>query len=140
MNHPPLDVAYSAAVAANRQRAAALIAVSDPAAAMSVTGVISAACIPSGRPLRRITLRQLLLAQQGWSSDRVGKTLERTVASLEIESIDLRRLTIAWLLDPRAGGTRFMAFCDALHHRTAGPWDGFPFAPKSKALRDTRTR
>ena len=140
MTRPPLEIANSAALAANRQRAAALLAILDAESPIGVTGVICAACTTSGRPLRRITLRQLLLAQPGWGSDRARKVLEQMTDTLGVENVDLRRLTIAWLLDPRAGGTRFMAFCDALRPRAAGSWTGYPFGPKTRAIRDTRIR
>ena len=140
MTIPSLSVANSARSAANRQRAAALIAVADPEQAATVTDVISAACTVTGRPLLRITLRQLLLAQPGWGPDRTGKVLEQTMATLEKKSVDPRKLTISWLLDHRAGGKRFMAFCDALYPRTSTPWAGYPFAPKPSTVTQQNTR
>lgn len=138
MTIPPLTVANSARHAAARQRAAALIAVADKDNTTDVREVILAACTQQGRPLTRITLRQLLLAQPGWGPDRTSKALEQMLTTLGQPEVNQRKLTIAWLLDKRAGGRRFMAFCDALYPRASAPWPGFPFAAKQHNNPDTR--
>ena len=40
-----------------------------------------------------------------------------------------RRLTVSWVHDPRAGGRRWFALCDALRPRDQRPWPGFPWQP-----------
>lgn len=125
---PSLNTANSARAVAERRRSAALIEVASGEA--SVADVITAAATEAGRPLLRITLRQLLLAQPGWGTERTAKVLSQTLTVLESQNVPMRRLTIAWLLDPRAGGRRLMAFCDSLSTRTEPPWVGFPFMPK----------
>ena len=79
-----------------------------------------------GRPLRRITLRQLLLTQESWGRARADRVLSLTTSLLGHEPTS--RLTVAWLIDARAGRRRVHALTDALTER-AVPWIGFPYAP-----------
>lgn len=128
MNRPPLEQANVAKAQAHRARAAALISVAE--GRHTIVDVIKHAATEAGRPLLRITLRQLLLAQPGWGDERCGSALNQLTAVLGAPAAKLhrRKLTIAWLLDARAGGKRFMAFCDVIAAKTDAPWPGFPFA------------
>jgi hypothetical protein len=130
MNHAPsLDVANSARTVAIHERARQLIAVTEET--KTIHEVIRNAATPHGRPLLRITLRQLLLAQPGWGEQKTTGALNKMARVIGQPAPTLRKLTIAWLLDPRAGGRRFMAFCDIFSAKSASPWPGFPFAPKA---------
>ncbi|WIB65455.1 hypothetical protein [Curtobacterium sp. MCBD17_040] len=124
---PPLADANSARAAARHLRATALMHVATGRA--SVHDVIRLACKPNGKPLLRITLKQLLLAQPGVGDETVAR-ITRHVLHLTGSDVAPRKFTIAWLLDARAGGRRFMAFCDALGNNSATPWPGFPFTPR----------
>jgi hypothetical protein len=125
---PPLEIANTARALATQERARQLIAVTN----MNITihEVIRAAATPQGRPILRITLRQLLLAQPGWGEQKTNAVLNKLSSSLGQPTPQLRKLTIAWLLDPRAGGRRFMAFCDTFNANSAPPWRGYPFATR----------
>ena len=92
--------------------------------------VINLACTPNGRPLLRITVKQLLLAQPGVGDESVRRVIDKVIAVTGAHDVPVRRITLAWLLDTRAGGRRFMAFCDALGDNAATPWPGFPFTPR----------
>lgn len=95
---------------------------------VTVPDLLKAATTEEGRPLRRITLRQLLLTQDGWGRARADRVLSHTTSLLGHEPTS--RLTVAWLIDARAGRRRVHALADALTERVA-PWPGFPFAPPS---------
>lgn len=127
---PDLSVANSARAASTRARAAKLIAVASSEA--DIYDVITESTTSRGRALLRITLRQLLLAVPGWGNERAARIINQTLTVLNIRpaQVSTRRLTIAWLIDPRAGGRRFMAFCDSLKDNSSAPWAGFPFMPK----------
>ena len=125
---PPLETANSARAIANQMRAAELIAVAE--SRQTIHDVITHAATQQGRPLLRITLRQLLLAQPGWGEQRTTATLKKLASPIGQAAPPLRKLTIAWLLDQRSGGRRFMAFCDTFSAKSAAPWPGFPFAPR----------
>lgn len=125
---PSLDVANSARAAARHVRASALIRVAEGRA--SVHDVIQMACTERGKSLLRITVKQLLLAQPGVGDETVARVIRHITDVTDTADVPARRITLAWLLDSRAGGRRFMAFCDALGDNTATPWPGFPFTPR----------
>ncbi|GAA4153738.1 hypothetical protein GCM10022286_00490 [Gryllotalpicola daejeonensis] len=129
----PQPVAQSYQLAARRQRAAALLRVT--AGEITVPDLIREACSEAGRPLLRLTLRQVLLAQPKWTKGRVERTLIRLGQVLEADLGEHARLNLAWLVDPRSGGRRFTAFCDCLVPSQAPPWDGFPWTPRPKPAR-----
>ena len=89
--------------------------------------LIESAATVNGRPLRRITLRQLLLAQP-----RVGETRCRAYLSAVAETLetpeDLGEKTVAWLLDPRCGGRRFLAWVAAAQDPKPPVAPGWPLA------------
>lgn len=112
-------------------RAEHLLAITE--GTLTVLDVIEAACTGPGRPLRRIGLRQLCLAQQGWGIRRTDALLS-TLAERAGDEGALRDLDIAWLIDPRYYGRRFLLWADLLRpRRTAPPWPGFPYAPSPTA-------
>ncbi|WP_156877133.1 hypothetical protein [Pseudoclavibacter soli] len=118
----PLASGRPALARARRVRAEHLLAVDE--GLLSIDDVIRAAMVETGRPLRRITLRQLLLAQRGVGQsvasdvlDRLGKLVSGVPA----------RPNIGWLLDGRAGGTRLLCFLDARFTGSAGPHAGWPY-------------
>lgn len=94
---------------------------------ISVPDLIQAATEESGAPLRRISLRQLLLTQPGWSEAKVRAALDRITHLLDLKE-STRRLTVAWLVDARTGGKRLRAWADVMQERVL-PWTGFPYAP-----------
>lgn len=111
---------------ANRQRAEYLSSVTT--GLLSVHDVITAACTTEGVALRRIALAQLLGAQPDWGRTKVRDAMThlRTIGG---ESRDLGRMTVGWLVDPRARGARLLAFADATHESHGPPWPGFPLSP-----------
>lgn len=99
---------------------------------VSVHDVIASATSPHSRPLLRITVRQLLLAQQDWGETRTGECLRRVClfTGTDTTRSAMNRLDIGWLMDPRARGTRLLAFIDATSPASGqSPWPGFPFHP-----------
>lgn len=118
-----LAIANSAKREAQRMRSEWLFSIH--VGVLSVPDLIQAATSESGRPLRRVTLSQLLEAQ-GWGRARIERALDHIRSQLGIASD--RRLNVAWLIDARADGRRLHVWADALQKRVA-PWTGFPFAP-----------
>jgi hypothetical protein len=91
----------------------------------SISDLITAATSEDDRALRRLSLRQVLLHQKGWGRARTERVLSDLLSSLGLEPT--RRLTVAWLIDARAGGRRVRALADA--YPGVQPWIGFPYAP-----------
>jgi hypothetical protein len=131
----PLSVARQALVSADAQRAEHLLAVAE--GTLSVEDVIEAACSEAGRPLRRIGLRQLYLAQPGWGAARV-EALLGALAKRTAHEGHLRELDISWLIDPRQYGRRYLTLIDLRCTRRGAPWNGFPFTPAPHSI--TRPR
>lgn len=133
-NRPDLATANSAREHAARTRAAALIAVAN--GEIGVDAVVKSATTESGRPLLRITVKQLLLALPGWGTERTNRLVNHMNEVLDItgNAPTARKMTVSWLIDPRAGGRRFMAFCDGMKSKSDAPWPGFPFASKPMAV------
>jgi hypothetical protein len=92
-----------------------------------MSDVIEAACRPENKALLRLTLYQLLTHQPSWGSARAQRTL-RQLDTLTNSTLSHRRLTLAWLLDHRAGGRRVQAWADVMGGKQAQPWPGFPFS------------
>lgn len=129
---PSLTMANSARALANETRARELIDVAE--GRRDIHSVIRRSTAPDGKPLLRITLRQLLIAQPGWGPQRAAVAIEKTLSVVGTPHLSPRKISLAWLLDPRAGGKRFMAFCDSLAPSNTAPWAGFPFTPKPSAV------
>lgn len=124
---PPIESARAALSQARLMRAEYLIALAE--GLITVQDVIDAALNDDGRPLRRISLRQLLLSQPGWGERRTTRLL--SVLAGRMGSTDRPKdMTIAWLLDPRCGGRRYLAWLDVQQAKNSAPWPGFPFAPR----------
>ncbi|KQP63014.1 hypothetical protein [Nocardioides sp. Leaf285] len=127
--------------AARLQRSEYLISLAE--GLLTPLDLITAACEPSGRPLRRITLRQLVLAQPRVGKTRADAYLAALAERLSI-SENLASRNVAWLIDPRSGGRRIQAWLDVAHPREI-PWPGFPLAPRplsvpSSTLGTTRSK
>ncbi|WP_156250841.1 hypothetical protein [Pseudactinotalea terrae] len=135
----PAPQAAAARRSAAMRRAEYLMSVTD--GLLSVNDVVNAAAEPGNKALLRITLHQLLLSQPGWGQVRAGAAMDRLVSllGLRLDVGPLRRLPLSWLLDPRAAGTRLLAWLDATTPQMAAPWPGFPFTPAPGACRPDRT-
>lgn len=114
---------------ARLQRSRHLIAITE--GDLTALDVVGAACAEEGKPLRRISLRQLLLAQPRVGEQRARRHLS-VVAAILGTNEDLGTKSIAWLIDPRSGGRRLLAWLDAQQPRHE-LWPGFPFAPEPAA-------
>ncbi|WP_412905262.1 hypothetical protein [Aeromicrobium sp. 179-A 4D2 NHS] len=127
---PPLlapDELAEARRRASRTRAEWLVAITE--GVVTVDDLIRAACEPDGKPLMKISLSQLLLAQPGVGKAKAERVLRKTHTALSGRGDDSQPLqTVANLVDPRSGGRRYVAFRDALSDRQT-PVTGFPFAP-----------
>lgn len=88
---------------------------------------------PGKDPLRALTVKRLMSAIPG-NGERTVTRFTRELADIAGSSTPPSRLTIAWLVDRRAGGRRLIAFANLIaEHRT--PWPGFPYAPKPGGAR-----
>lgn len=96
------------------------------------------ACTLEGRPLLRTTLRQILLTDHAFSNARVPKILARIQHLVGVE-MPVRHMTVAWLLDPRSGGRRFIAWLDATQEFRSEPWSGFPYRSPFSAANSAAT-
>lgn len=98
---------------------------------MSLWDVLQQAADPSGRPLLRLQLRQILLAQPGVGVKTARSYLNdlADLLGLRLAAPSHRSLTVQWLLDPKAHGRRMLALLDVMSAPTdPHPWSGFPFA------------
>lgn len=125
---PTLETANAARRSASLYRAQWLMLIHD---GMVTPGdVLADAAGPDARPLLKLSLRQLLLAQQGWGRTRADGIIDK-ILSVTGAKIERRQVTIGWLLDPRAGGRRFAAWLDAFEPRSALGGAGFPYARRN---------
>jgi len=132
---PPLAQANAARATARRMRGEWLLLLAD--GVFTAEDLFREAATPQGRPLRRLTLKQVLSAQPDCSEERALKITRKICSTLRLDPAPpTRDLTVAWLLNPAAGGTRLLAYLDALHPRTI-PWPGFPMTPHP--AKQTRT-
>lgn len=83
-------------------------------------------------PLRQISLRGLFV-DAGFNNKQWRDVRSRLLNALAIDVED-RKLTVGWVLDPRAGGRRIYALVDALRDRDEPPWPGFPWTPRSPGV------
>lgn len=125
---PTLEAANLARRSASRFRAEWLMLIHDRM--VNPADVLAEAARPEARPLLKLSLRQLLLAQPGWGRTRADAIVDN-ILSVADAKIERRQVTIGWLLDPRAGGRRFAAWIDAFEPRTTLGGGGFPFARRS---------
>ena len=122
---PDRAVAMGALAAARRTRARWLVAIAE--GKTTPTRLLHHATTEAGKPLLSVSLRQILSSQPGWGAKRTDEAVGRILARLGIR--EPSRLTVAWLLDSRAAGARYLAWCDVLHGSHQAPWPGFPFTP-----------
>lgn len=127
---PAFDVSAlnTARRAASRIRAEWLMHINE--GTLTPSDLMKEAARPEARPLLKLSLRQILLSQQGWGRKRADSALDH-VAGVIGGKIDRRHLTVGWLLDPRAGGRRFAAWLDAFQPKTGPLWPGFPYVRSS---------
>lgn len=112
---------------ASRIRAEWLVSIAE--GIVTIDDLIRAACEPDGKPLMKISLSQLLLAQPGVGKAKAERVLRKMHTTLSGRGADTTRVeTVANLIDPRSEGRRYLAFRDALCDRQT-PVTGFPFAP-----------
>ncbi|KAB1661614.1 hypothetical protein F8O07_06835 [Pseudoclavibacter sp. CFCC 13796] len=121
---PDIVAARDALHIARLMRAEYLLGVND--AVLTIDDVIRSSRQPARSPLRRIQLRQLLMAQTGTGPKGADLTIERMFDLLELRRPP-KRPTIAWLLDERAGGVRLRAFLDARTTSSEPPWPQWPY-------------
>ena len=122
---PTLETANIARASARRYRAEWLISITE--GLVNPFELIEQAATDLGRPLRKLSLRQVLLAQPGWGKVMTAPRLEMLRNTLKASSDE--RLTVGWLIDFRAGGRRYLTFLDVFTAtKTQSPWPGFPFA------------
>lgn len=129
----PLPVANKALNAAVKMRAEYLLSITI--GDITPLDLIRQAARPDGRPLLTIPLKKILSAQQGWGAKKAENALTEICAvlreDLKTDRKNGHKLTVGWLLDPRSGGRRLMAWVDVVEVRPRGnmpPWSGFPFA------------
>lgn len=133
---PPvaLAVANQARAAARRYRAEWLVAVNQEL--VTPLDVVTQAAEDEGRPLRRLSVRQLLAAQPGWGEARVSAAIARLRSVLAEQTRAQGELSVGWLIDNRSNGRRFLGWLDAVHvARDTPPWAGFPFTAQPAAGR-----
>ncbi|PPG14393.1 hypothetical protein [Rathayibacter rathayi] len=126
MSADVMQLPNAAKKAANEMRAEWLYSIA--AGYVTTTDVLTVASTTEGAPLRRLTLHQLLSHQPSWGDARSGRVITHLRRVLGESTIAQKRMTVAWLLDARAGGRRLQVFEDALAPRVI-PFDGFPFTP-----------
>ncbi len=119
----PLAVANISRSQANNLRAEWLIGLATDL--LTVLDLLAHATTPDGRPLRRISLLQLLTAQVGCGQVRAMATLHQLRALLRC-STPYTAMTIGWLLDNRTSGRRLLAFATAMQGGANCPWAGWP--------------
>lgn len=125
---PSLAGARAALTSARRYRAERLLAVAG--GELSALAVIAQAATAQGAPLRRISLRQLLLAVPHCGQQSTTRVLHDMAGVLTVDAAGLGGCTVGWLVDPRSGGRRMLAWLDAHQRpRPEPPWPGFPYAP-----------
>ena len=130
MSNPPhtdVSVLNKARRNADRFRAEWLILLNEKM--MEPADLLREAARPEAKPLMKLSLRQVLLAQQGWGRRKTDAVIDH-VSAVSGARIDRRKMTVGWLLDPRSGGRRFAAWLDAFEPKTK-PWPGFPYTRSS---------
>ncbi|KQO98870.1 hypothetical protein [Leifsonia sp. Leaf264] len=119
--------AKTARVAADHERAEWLVSLAD--GFNSQADLFQRAGTLGGRPLLRIPLRQVLLATKGIGDQKAAHILARVQTVLGVK-IPVRKMTVGWLLDSRAGGRRAMAWQDVTTSLRSEPWPGFPYSSR----------
>ena len=113
---------------AARERAEWLLAVAS--GVLEISELLETAINDPESVIHKITLRELLLSQEGWGKGRTKRILDSVRDTLGVD-IPIRSMTVGWLLSRKeVGASRFLAWIDAFDPRTSAPWVGFPFAPR----------
>lgn len=126
MSRPDMHDARVVLAAARRQRAEYLVSLAE--GLLTPLDLVEAATSDSGRALRKIGLRQMHLNCQGWGRRRTDRLLAGLASRLDLDPAGVQEKQVAWLIDPRSGGRRFLAWLDVQHEKTEGPWSGFPMS------------
>ncbi len=124
----------AAAAEARHLRAEYLVAVAK--GMIDPVDLLEAARATSHRALRTIRLSQVFAARADDAPESTRNTKtpwpklrRRLLAALDLAALPDTKMTVSWLLDPRAGGRRWLALHDALRSRDEAPWSGFPWEP-----------
>lgn len=122
-----LDRANSALAAARRYRAQWLLSLAY--GATSTLELLRHAATVPGRPLTRLTLRQVLGAVPGVGMTTVRRQLQQLLAECGTGSELPNRVTVGWLLDTRSRGRRLVAWLATVEIDTHQPaaWPGYPY-------------
>lgn len=124
----PLAVANISRAQANSLRAEWLFGLASDY--LTLLDLLAHATSKAGRPLRRISMFQLLTAQVGCGPATANSTLDRLRALLRCTTGN-PAMTVGWLLDNRTGGRRLLALTTALRGGELEPWTGWPFSASS---------
>ena len=119
----PLAVANISRARARLLRAEWLIGIAQ--GALTPLDCLVFATTAQGRPLRRISLFQLITAQPGVGPATAKVVLDQIRALLRCTTQN-PTMTVGWLLDNRTSGRRLLAFTTALAGRNLAPWPGWP--------------
>ena len=131
----PLAKANQGLAAARRRRAEWTVGVAN--GMLTPLDVIVAAESNRADPLRRVRLRQLLMAQAGWGEIKADAGLRRLVEVSGANVADVKKLTVGWLVHPHSRRRRLMCWLDVFEvTRDQPPWEGFPFTPDPSPARD----
>lgn len=135
-NRPGIAELARSREAAARHRGEWLTLIADGVS--TIDQLFTEAAAPDGRPLLKLSLRQVLLAQPGWGRNRTRAVLEKIlsvaggrVGHVQSANVGHVQPTVSWLLDSRSGGRRVAALLDALEPKKGAPWPGFPFSPQA---------
>ena len=127
----PLSVANDARAEAARLRAEWLVGLD--ADLVTAKDLFEFACTLEGRPLLRIPLRQVLLSDGRFGVARSTRILARIQDLLSVE-VPVRKMTVAWLLDARTGGKRYLAWLESTEVLRSKPAPGYPYSSPFSAL------
>ncbi|WP_375000186.1 hypothetical protein [Aeromicrobium sp. CTD01-1L150] len=125
----PLERANAARQSAQRYRAEWLVAIASEV--IDVHDLIVHASAEEGAPLRKLRLRQVLMAKPAWGPVVADQMLARLG---EIVETGRAPLTVGWLIDSRTAGRRLLAWLDVNHPRGA-PTPNFPYMPLREEVR-----
>ena len=99
---------------------------------LTIHDLVEHAATPSGKALRRVTLRRLLLASPDFTIKQTDHILQHVNDVLGLAGDDRKKpRTIQWLLDDRTGGRRVITWTDATAAREL-PWLGWPATPRPR--------
>lgn len=127
---PPLKTPFEharATLAAHRHYRADWLQRLDAGTATPLD-LLKDAATPQGRPLLRLTMRQVLLSVPHSSVGAVEKLLRQLRDVTDCYDLSLGKVTVAWLLDNRCKGSRQAAWIGLEKQaRNTPPWPGYPF-------------